>query len=514
MIDSSASISPIQIVRGRWVFTSDQVITNGAVAVQGDTILAIDHWETIREQYPNSDVLGSQQYAILPGLINAHHHSNGVPNSLLGVEDDFLELWLYANIGLRSQNSAFKILLSGAALLKTGVTSVLDVTSIGGSLAASQVELQSRLQAYEQVGIRVAMAPGARHESILVHGAGQDDLFLASLPTDLQQQVQTLTPPTQGLSPDAYLDLMGDVVKQYHNHPHIKIWLGPPGPQWVGDDLLLKIVDLATTLDTGIQTHALESLYEKLLGPRFYGKSVIAHLHDLGVLSPRFSLAHGVWVTEQDIEILADTGASISHNPSSNLRLRAGVAPLNQLLAAGVTMGLGMDGTTLNDDDDMFSEMRLAARLHRTPQIQGPAPTFSDIFQMATEGGAKLLQQEQSIGKLAPGYRADMVMVNCDRITWPWIAPEANPLSVMMMRAKAADVDTVLVNGKVVLKAGEPTGFNLQEIGQEIAAQLELATDRAAYRTLAKSLRPYLADWYHQWNLAELNPYNAFNSYR
>lgn len=112
-----------------------------------------------------------------------------------------------------------------------------------------------------------------------------------------------------------------------------------------------------------------------------------------------------MWVTEQDIEILAETGASISHNPSSNLRLRSGIAPLNQLLAGGVTMGLGMDGTTLNDDEDMFTEMRLAARLQRSPQIGQPAPSFKEIFQMATAGGAKLLRKEESLGKLAPGLR-------------------------------------------------------------------------------------------------------------
>ena len=503
---------PIHLVRGRWVFTGDQVITDGAVAIQGDRILSVESWQKLSDRYPGAAVIGSSQHAILPGLINAHHHSNGVPNSLMGVEDDLLELWLYARNGARSQDIHSQTLLSATALLKSGVTTVLDVTTLGGSVARSRQNLQSQLQAYAQAGIRAVLAPGARYDSFLVHGEGQDDAFLATLPTALRQQVKASMPGKQGLAQADYLEIVSAAVRQYHAHPHIDVWFGPPGPQWVGDELLLKIVEAAHYLDTGVQTHALESFYEKLMGPRLYGKSVIAHLHELGVLSPRFSIAHGVWVSESDVEILAETGASISHNPSSNLRLRAGIAPLNYLLASGVTMGLGMDGTTLNDDEDMFTEMRLATRLQQTPQLQGSAATFQQIFQMATAGGANLLLKADSIGKLAPGYCADMVLVNGDRLTWPYLAPEADLLTVMMMRARSADVDTVLVNGKIVLKGGEPTGVDLVALGETVAAQLESEPDRAEYRHLAQSVRPYLAKWYADWEVPMLTPFAAFNS--
>ena len=350
-------IESIQLVRGRWVFGTDGVVSDGAVVVEGDTIVEIGDWAEMHDRYPTASVLGSSHHAVLPGLINAHHHSNGVPNSLAGIEDDLLELWLYSRNAKRSQNSKLRTLLSTAYLLQTGVTSVVDVASVGGSVDASYQEMQSCLSAYEQAGIRVAFTPGAKYDSFLVHGEGQDTEFLSTLPSELQQKVKALTTLTQGLSSGDYLDLVSDTVKQYQSHPLIDVWFGPPGPQWVGDDLLIKIVESANSLETGLQTHVLESFCEKEMGPRFYGESVIAHLDKLGVLSPQFSMAHGVWVNESDIEILARTGASISHNPSSNLRLRAGIAPLSALLAGGVTVGLGMDGTTLNDDEDMFTEM-------------------------------------------------------------------------------------------------------------------------------------------------------------
>lgn len=507
-----------KLLRGRWVFTGSDTIESGAIAVAGDTIAAIGSWQELRDRYPQAAVLGSERHGVLPGLINAHHHSNGVPNSLLGVDDDFLELWLYSRGAARSQDPQLRTLLSAALLLKTGVTTVVDLTTLGGSVEASEQGLRQQLKAYERSGMRVALAPGARFDSFLVHG--EDAAFLASLPNELRQQVETLTPPTPPLTPEAYLEIVSEAVTRYQAHPVVSVWFGPPGPQWVGDALLVKIVEAAERLDTGVQTHVMESLPEKLMGPRFYGKSVIAHLRDLGVLSPRFSMAHGVWLGEADMALLAETGAAISHNPSSNLRLRAGIAPLTALLAQGVTVGLGMDSTTLNDSEDMFAEMRLAARLQRSPQLDDQAPGLAEVFAVATQGGAKLLRQPHVLGRLAPGYRADVVLVNCDRITWPYLAPEADPLSVLLMRASAGDVDTVLVNGEVVLASGFPTGFDLAEVGAAAAEQLAAQGDRGAYRALAKALRPYLLRWYQGWfegsgnRPVPLNPYIAYNARR
>lgn len=511
---NTPSMTPVQLIRGRWIFTGDETLTDGAIALQGDTILTVGNWHQLRAQYPDAMVHGSEQFAILPGLINAHHHSNGVPHSLQGIDDDFLELWLLANLGLRSQDPTLKTLLSIAALLKGGVTTVLDVVSIGGSVEDSVANLQGRLNAYDQSGMRVAMAPGASYSSFLVHGDGEDHAFVASLPDALRQRVEALIPLEQSLSAADYLDTISEFVKTYQSHPHIDVWFGPPGPQWVSDELMVQIADRAARLNTGVQTHALESFYEKLIGPRYYGQSVIAHLHQLGVLSPRFSIAHGVWLSDEDMALMAETGASVSHNPSSNLRLRAGMAPLSRLLETGVTVGLGMDGTTLNDDEDMFTEIRLAARLQRTPQLNHPAPSLTDVFRVATQGSAALLMQGQALGKIAPGYKADLVLVRSDRLTFPWVAPEADPLQVVLMRARSGDVDTVFVNGKIVLKEGQPTGFDLKAVGEAIANQLTVAPDRQEYRALVTDLLPHMNHWYAAWDVPPLAPYAAFNSSR
>ena len=270
----------------------------------------------------------------------------------------------------------------------------------------------------------------------------------------------------------------------------------------------------AEVYDTGIQTHVAESVYEKLHGPRDYGKPTMLHLRDLGVLSPRFSIAHGVWLTEAEIAVLAETGAAISHNPSSNLRLRVGIAPLNALLESGATVALGMDGTTLDDDEDMFAEMRVALRLNRTPRLGTPAPSPARILEMATAGGARLLRKDTELGRLAPGYAADLVLIDLERVTWPWVAPEVDPRDLLLLRAKAGDVDTVLIGGEIVLKGGRPTRFDVAEAGRSLADKLAKSPYPAEAAALVAALSPHVEAYYSAWEMPEPLPFVAYNSRR
>ena len=309
-----------------------------------------------------------------------------------------------------------------------------------------------------------------------------------------------------------YFGILDDLWRSYRGHERIDVWYAPPGPQWVSDTFMQRIAERAEAQDTGVQTHVSESLYEMLHGPLCYGKPTIRHLFDLGVLGPRFSIAHGVRLTEPEIELMAETGAAVSHNPSSNLRLRAGIAPLNAMLANGVTVGLGMDGTTINDDEDYFDEMRLAMRLHRTPRFDGPAPEPKQVLEMATAGGARLMRRDDMLGAIAPERAADLVLVSLDRIAWPWIAPEADPRELLLMRAGAGDVDTVLVGGEVVLRDGRPTRFDLDEVAAEAAAMLAGQPFRSADARMVERLRGYVEAYYRDWEVPDLAPWTVYNA--
>jgi len=502
------------LVRGRWLFLGgaapEQVITDGAVAIKEGAIVAVGRWPDLQKEYPDAPVRGSDRHAVLPGLVNAHHHSQGATQIQLGVEDQLLEPWLLDLARRRRADPYLVTQLAAARLLRSGVTSVVDVHAGGGPPDTFAHAIERKLQAYEQAGIRVAFAFGMSSQSHIIWG--DDNAFVDSLPAELQSLARQQLPGPHDVGIDDYFALFDKFWQQYRNHPTIDLWFAPPGPQWVSDAFMQQIAEAAERYDTGIQTHLEESIYEKHYGPRVYGVPTIEHLHRLGLLSPRLSFAHGVWLTEPELALLAESGAAVSHNPSSNLRLRAGIAPLNGMLAAGVSTALGMDGTTLNDNEDMWQEMRLALRLHRTPQLKTPAPTPADIFKLATHGGATLLRAADQRGALAVGHRADLILLDLAQVTWPYVAPEVDPLALVLYRASAADVDTVLVGGEVVVENGEVTTLDVAEAGRALAESLAAQDYPAENAAMVEALKPHLIDYYTNWPLQPLEPYIAYNS--
>ncbi len=502
-----------RIVRGRWVVAdSGQAIEDGAVLIEGERVAALGAWEELRAAHPRAETLGSDGVAVLPGLINAHHHSAGASALQQGLPDLLLESWILMHAKLRESDPGLAALLSAARLLGSGVTSVVEVHSGGGTPEAYARACRGKLEAFDRAGLRVAFAAGIHDQGYLVHGEAGDRAFLDSLPPDLRAEAETLLPGPDGLDTADYFGIMEELHGRYADHPRVDVWFGPPGPPWVSDGFMTAIAERARALDTGIQTHLEESYYERLHGPREYGRETLAHLKALGVLDARFSVAHGVWLSEPEIDILAETGAAVSHNPSSNLRLRAGIAPLNALLAAGATVALGMDGTTLGDDEDMFAEMRLALRLHRPPLLGTPTPTPAEIFDLATRGGARLLRAESRLGRLAPGYLADLVLVDLTHACWPWTSPEASPLDIVVQRVRAGDVRTVLVGGEVVFDEGRPTRFDAEAAGRELAERLAATPYPAKAADLAERLLPHLEAYYAAWPYPQAAPYTAYNS--
>ena len=382
----------------------------------------------------------------------------------------------------------------------------------GGSAGEYAGSVDAGLRAYESAGIRVAFATGTSTQSRLVHGAGQDEAFIEHLPAELRDDARALLPGPDRVSGEDYLEIVASRIAAFAGHPRIDVWFAPPGPQWVSDDLMQRIGERAAALDTRIQTHCNESFYEKLHGDRFYGCPTVLHLERLGVLSERFSIAHGVWLTESEIAALARSGAAVSHNPSSNLRLRAGIAPLNALLESGVTTALGMDGTTINEDEDMFSELRLALRLNRVPHYDAPVPGTEQLFMLATQGGARLMGKEDEIGRLRPGYRADLMVVDLERLVWPWIAPEVDPLELVVLHARQNDVRCVLVDGEVVMRDGEVTRFDERAAAVALAEHLDAQPLPRRHADIAVRLRPHLEAWYRNWETPPLDPYTTYNA--
>ena len=501
-----------KLIKGRWMLTGDEVIADAAVAVERDRIVEVGPAAALSRRYEGAEVIGSGESAVLPGFVNAHHHSHGVSTIQHGCSDALLESWILGFAGLRKGRVYEETLLGAANQLRSGVTSLVDVHSGGGTPDEYAASVDAGLGAYEQAGIRVAFATGTSTQSRLVHGAGQDEAFVRQLPADVRDDARALLPGPDRLSGEDYLDIVAARVAAFAGHPRIEVWFAPPGPQWVSDALMQRIAEEAAALDTRIQTHCNESFYEKLHGDRFYGCPTVLHLERLGVLSERFSIAHGVWLTESEIAALARSGAAVSHNPSSNLRLRAGIAPLNALMEGGVTTALGMDGTTINEDEDMFSELRLALRLNRVPHYGESVPSTEQLFRIATQGGARLMGKEDEIGRLRPGYRADLMVVDLERLIRPWIAPEVDPLELIVLRARKDDVRCVLVDGEVVMRDGEVTRFDERAAAGALAEHLDSEPLPRKHAGIAARLRPHLEAWYQRWEAPPLAPYTTYNA--
>ena len=230
----------------------------------------------------------------------------------------------------------------------------------------------------------------------------------------------------------------------------------------------------------------------------------VKHLAKLGLLSPRLTLGHAVWLSEEDIELVAAHGVCICHNCSSNFRLRSGIAPLNVFAKKGIPVAVGLDEAGINDDRDMLQEMRLILNVHRVPGMDDDAPTCPQVLRMATEHGAATTPFGHSIGRLEPGRYADFVVINCRRALSPYQDDQIEILDAVIQRAKTDSVDATVIGGVTVYQDGKFTLVDRQAILKEIAEVLakprtsEETARIGVAREMQKFVKSYYADYYDE----------------
>lgn len=506
---------PSSLIKGKYVLSKveDQdkveLISDGAVFQRDGEIIDVGKYESIKARYVADEEIGSDEHIVLPGFVNAHHHGRGLSSLLGGALDDSLEVWIIKLLEQKPADSYLDKMYGIARLIESGVTTVMY--SHFPRDPDYEAEVIGTIKAYQDGGIRVAFALGIRNQNHLVY---QDNKkFLDSLPLDLATRVQkylaNIVP-----SEEQYLNLFSRLYKEYGSSPKIRILHGPIAPQWCSDDLLIRIKQSADEHKTGIHAHMLETMYQKIYALRSFDKTFVEHLSDIKFLGPRVSFAHGVWITESDIEILAQSGASICHNPACNLRLKSGIAPVNQMLARGINVAFGMDGMALNDDEDMLQDLRLCANLHRTPGLGKPSPTPGQLIRMATINGAKVTLFSDQVGTLEKGKRADIILVNLKNITEPYLHREINIVNALLSRGKASDIDTVMIDGEIVLRNRKHVRINKDEVMAGLRESLSRALKPSDIERikLAQELRPYIFRFYHDWQESDVTPHYVYNN--
>ena len=486
---------------------------DAAIYQEDGLIKDVGPYQQLRERYQPDAELGGPNYAVIPGLVNSHHHGRGVTTLQMGTCDDCLETWILAGWGRRPYDHYLMTLYTALNMMESGTTTVM-YNHPQTAAATLKEDVDAVLRGFLDAGMRVAFSCYLRNQNRVVYA--DDDDFLGGLPSDLAGDVRRYLSVAH-LSDDDYFAFCDDMHRQYHgdaSHGRVRVLLSPANAQWNSDDFLLRCKERAARLETGIHMHLVESPYQKDYGIRTWGKTPVEHLLDLEFLGPEVSFAHAVWLTERDIDLLAAAGATVCHNASSNLRLKNGIAPVNPMLAAGVNVAMGTDSTAINDDDDLLQEMRLVSKLHRQPGLEAPAITAEQVLAMATANAAAPTGFAGDIGVLRPGRRADLVLIRLDGLSDPYLDEDVLPAEVVLGRAKTGDVAAVIVDGEVVLQDGQHQRANKADVARELREQLArpLEPETLATRRIAQQLSPYVERFYLDHPPAIGNPHYLYNS--
>jgi 5-methylthioadenosine/S-adenosylhomocysteine deaminase len=491
------------------------LIPDGAIFMRGGEIVDVGEAARLTAQYPEAVVVDARECIAIPGFIDAHNHGQGMTTFCLGTEDDMLEAWGHYWPG-RSPRPAEQMywdtLVAAARQIRSGVTTSMRHDTPSLSFASYQSEAEAILNAYATSGLRAAYALGITDQFRLVYD--ENEKFIATLTPTLKEAALRLLEPGERIEPAQYFEYITGLVTQYQHSERVRILLGTIGPQWDSDQMLIALRDKAQELGTGLHGPLQETLYQKLYAERTFGHSGGEHFYRLGLLSPNYSCAHGVWLTDSDMDRFAETGATVVHCPSSNLRLYSGTAPIPVMLERGVNVALGVDSESINDNDDTFQEMRLAMMLHRQPGRPGRTIDEWDALTMATVNGARAVLQEGRLGALLPGYAADITCVRLAGLAEPHLMAGISPVAALVYHGTPADVQTVMVHGEIVYRDGRHTRFDAVEARrrlQEIMEQIDRPEERAA-DALRAQLIPSIKAYYEDWDLSSLDPYYILNS--
>jgi cytosine/adenosine deaminase-related metal-dependent hydrolase len=352
-------------------------------------IMEVGAYRDLKARHPEAEVIGSPSYVVMPGLVNDHFHV-GLTPCQLGALDNTQEIRALRRMGARRVDPYLDQMYGAIQMIETGTTTVQAIH--GGITRSRPSEVPAiadkALKAYQESGMRVSYAPTIADQNAHVVGTRGDEREFASLmPGDLGERFTNFV--GRGYAPvEEWMSALEAVFSKYGNdqYQRIRVTLAPSNVHRCSDPLLVAFKEMATKYQTGIHIHLQESPYQKLYGQRAWGKTPFQHLDDLGFLGPEVVCGHSVWVTDEDIDLMASTGTNVCHNASSNLRIHNGIAPVGKFLERGIKVALGSDEATINDDKDMFQEMRLALRLHYVPGIDNvlPRPTSSSRWRRST----------------------------------------------------------------------------------------------------------------------------------
>jgi cytosine/adenosine deaminase-related metal-dependent hydrolase len=408
-----------------------EIIKDGAIVIDGNRIVAVGRTADLARRDDIGEVIDATRKLVIPGLIDAHVHLlHCLVRGLCADMDllDYIKMCSGPNYSTINEEEAYVASMLGCIeSIKSGTTCLID-----NSIAASQrwrAVIDQLLAGVADSGLRAIGAP-----SYIDLDSGQR-----------KQSAGMVKTTEQVLSDYEWL------FEKWHQKldGRIKIWGSPNNLLYCTTESLVQVAELAHSYGAGIHTHTLESRSQNRLLEERFGKSYVEVFEELGVLNEKFHVVHGVWLTESDIKLLKKSGAKVIHNPESNMILSSGIAPVTKLLENNVVVGLGCDACICNNNLDMIETMRFAALLQKVHTLRPDSLTAMQVLRMATIGGATALGMEEEIGSIEVGKKADLAIIDCDQ---PNMVPMHDPVANLVYSSNAGNVDTVIVDGKVLMR--------------------------------------------------------------
>ena len=499
-----------KLIHGGWLVrdwaSSDGtgLTEDGALYEEGGRIRAIGRYRMLREDYPEAQSVGGPSYVVVPGFVNAHSHGRGLTTFQMGQPDEPLETRI-AEMAFRPEWGAqdrrsgseakrgydpyLDTLYACLKQIRSGITTTVHSHIYLDGPVAPYADLSRKVaMAYRDSGIRCGFALGIRDCHAITFMDDQE--FLSLLRAELKTS-SDLREFRYEMGFPEYYELLQALSEEF---PEVRFQLSPWNPVWCSDRLMEELSEASSRHGWRIHTHLMETRYQAEYAHRTYGKSWVARLQDIGMLSERFSGAHCVWADRDDMEIMKETGAQVVYNPSSNMRLGSGVAPLREFLDVGVPVGFGLDSLGMNDDEDVFQDLRLGQQIQSRPGLDVRPIPAGVMFDMATRAGAAVSGFD-GIGSIAEGNWADVVLLSLPEVEGG-VANQPLP-DVLLRRAKAAHVKTVMIGGKILIEDGRWVGWDPDAVRKELSATVRTGkrqtspTIQVAKDLIRKHLKSY-----------------------